>query len=332
MTDVHIISNEVNCYFAALLLAARGFRTAIEGRPGETTEIEVFGDRTTVHIHTTDQLDAAERIAIVAAEGEDLRTGIHTALASGQPDLFIVIGGGAAGVIESIEVAQDAGIDPGRVLNVSAFIWGGRLGAPVVLNSEKLGLLAAFLGDADEHVRSLAERAAPTLHLTEPLAVALSSLNALIHPVPMVLGATEVDRASDSRFFIDTFGDAVCRVAAQLDRERLTIGRALGLELPSFEAMLREYYSSEGIGGSDLCTLVNTFHAYQSQIIPHSFEHRYLSHELANNLSPMSELAKLLSLATPVLNSLLDLGTVLAGRDLREGSNDVASKLLQLRS
>lgn len=330
MTDVLIVSNELNSYFAGLVLAGRGFRVAIAGRPASSVDIDHFGERRTVELVELSDLDADVRVAMVAAEGEDLYSGVTQVLAAGRVDLLLIVGGGTAGVVDAYDVIERTGFDAAKVLVVSAFIWGGIPVEPVVLNSEKLGLLSGYLADPSPATAELGQTVVPTARIVDIVTVGLASLNAIVHPVPMILGATEIERGIESRFFIDTFGTGVSDVVVRLDAERVALGRALGRELPTFTEMLDTYYADEGISGTDVRERVNTFRAYQKAIIPHTFAHRYLTHEVAGNLAPMARLGVLLGVDTPVMNALVTLGALLSGADLTSRADAVAADFLQL--
>lgn len=330
MTDVLIVSSELNSYFAGLVLAGRGFRVAIAGRAADSVVVNHFGQLRTVELVDVGDLDAETRVAMVAAEGEDLYAGVTQVLAAGRADLLLVVGGGTAGVVDAYDVARRTGIDPAKVLVVSAFIWGGMPVEPVVLNSEKLGLLSGYLAEPSPETAELGAAVVPTARIVDIATVGLASLNAIVHPVPMILGATEIERGVESRFFIDTFGAGVSTVVDRLDAERVALGRALGRDLPTFAEMLDTYYADEGISGSDVRQRVNGFRAYQRAIIPHTFSHRYLTHEVAGNLAPMARLGALLGVDTPVMNALVTLGALLSGADLTRRADTVAADFLQL--
>ena len=330
MIDVFIVSEELNSYFAGLVLAARGFRVAIADREPGAVDVEVNEHRRTVRLVGPAELDGERRVAMVNAEGEGLRAGVSRVLSAGPTDLLVVFGGGTAGVVDALDAVGRNGFDAAKVLVVSAFVWGGILKDPVVLNSEKRGLLSGFLAEPDTTTAALAAEVVPTAEIVDIVSVGLASLNAMVHPVPMVLGATEVERGVESRFFVDTFGAGVSEVVTRLDAERVALGRHFGRVLPSFVDMLDTYYADEGISGSDLRERVNTFRAYQAQIIPHTFEHRYLTHEVAGNLAPMAKLGDLVGVETPVMDALVTIAAALSGRDLTTRANAVAEEFLRL--
>ncbi|MDV3127653.1 NAD/NADP octopine/nopaline dehydrogenase family protein [Mycobacterium sp. 21AC1] len=330
MTDVYIVSDELNSYFAGLVLATRGFRVAIAGRDPAAVEVDIDGRQRTAHLTEVAEFSGDRRVGMVAAEGEDLQAGVGRVLEAGPVDLLVVVGGGTAGVVEAVEMAERRGVDPATVLVTSAFIWGGKLQDPVLLNSEKLGLLSGFLAQPHADTVALAAEVIPTAKIVDIVSVGLASLNAIVHPVPMVLAATEIERGADSRFFIDTFGNSVSEVVVALDAERVALGRQLGRELPTFVDMLDTYYANEGISGSDVRERVNTFRAYQTQVIPHSFQHRYLTHEIAGNLAPMAALGDLIGVDTPIMDALVTIGSVLSGRDLNVRATAVAAEFTRL--
>ena len=327
---VHIVSGEPNCFYAALLLASRGFEVALEGSPARTVPATVFGRRHRVHLRAAGELSGSPRIGLVAAEGEDLAAGVSAVLGAGTVDLLVVVGGGAAGIVEAADVAHRHGIARSRVFVASAFVWGGRQGDPVVVDSEKHDILCGFLADPDPDAAALARRVVPTARVVDAVSVALAGLNGLVHPVPMLLGATEIERGTGARFFVDTFGDGVSAVAGRLDGERLALAARLGRTLPTFEQMLDSYYAAEGVHGTTLRERVNGLPAYQRAPIPGDFGHRYLTHELRANLAPMAAMADILGVEAPVTHALVVLGSILAGRDLGHGAAETGRRLLDL--
>lgn len=327
MASIVIRSDEANAVTTALLLAARNHRVCLLSSsvaPGEH-QFSHFGERRTVRLFRDDAMNIpAPKIGIVFAEGENVQAGVRSVLGSGHPDLLVIVGGGISGAVEAAETARDLEYDASRILLVGGFLVGGSVDSVTV---EKQGVLAGFLATGTPpRVLELARETFPQVSIDDGASVALSSVNALIHVPPMILNAMSIERGDDVRFYVEGFGDSVCRLIAALDADRLLLGAALGSILPPLEDLLDRYNGPAGMRGQTLREKVNGFLPYHSVKFPSSFRHRFLDHELRSTFAPMAELARTVGVDVPTIRSIVLLGEVLLDADLTSEAGLVARK------
>lgn len=331
MTNILIRSNEANAAATALTFAARShtvclLNTSVAEGPHD---FSFFGEKRTVVLHKVDELDVScPRVAIVFAEGEDVPAGVQSVVDLKTPDLLVIIGGGITAAVEAAEVARRLNFDVSRILLIGAFLVGGNASA---VRSEKQGVLAGFLSSGTpEYVRELAEKTFPQISLGNAFDVALSSVNALFHLPAMILNAMSVERGDDVRFYVEGFGDSVCRLLLELDADRIQLGTALGRDLLPIEELNDQYRGSFDNTGVSLREKVNAPLSTQSIKLPSSLHHRFLAHELRSTFAPMNELAHRLDVDARTLAAVVRMGEILVGSDFRLEAKAVAGKFLEL--
>ena len=324
MSNIVIASEDVNAAATALTLAARGHETVLLGStlPRGPHPFNLFGEQMIVELKGIEALDDGPTIGMVFAEGEDVAEGFSRILALCHPSLILIVGGGVAGVMAASRAASAHGFDDSRICAVSGFLVGGNAAA---VSSEKFGLVGGFIGRRpDPAAAALLRRTLPHLDIGSIVSAALSSTNALIHVGPMIFNAMSVERGDRVRFYVEGFGDAVSRLVAELDIERLAVGRALGAQLHSFESLMDRYYAPEGMQGSNLREKINTFHGYDAVALPETLRHRFLVHEIQSTFAPVVGLAALHGIPVPASSSVVHLGEILAGMSFAADGRSVA--------
>jgi opine dehydrogenase len=330
MVNVIIRSNEANAAATALTLAARDHYVCLlsdKVSPGPY-QFSYFGEPRNEVLRAVDELKAgAPVIGVVFAEGEDVQAGMQDVLRVASPQLMVIVGGGITGAVEAIEAARQFGLDTSSVLHIGAFLVGGNLSS---VRAEKHDVLAGFLGpETPDQLVELALATFPRLSLGNPAAVALSSINALFHVPPMLLNAMSVERAESIRFYVEGFGDSVCRLLLALDADRLRLGAALGLRLVPVQELKARYSGPDAPKGLNLREQVNTLSS-QTAALPSSFHHRFLRHELRSSFAPMAKLAAAVRVDVPTISSVVRLSEILLEEDILDHAARPAQEFLNL--
>lgn len=330
MVNVIIRSNEANAAATALTLAARDHHVCLlsdKVSPGPH-QFAYFGEPRNEVLHGVDDLEAgASVIGIVFAEGEDVQDGVQAILRVASPTLMVIVGGGVTGAVEATKAARRFGLDTSNLLHIGAFLVGGNLSA---VRAEKHDVLAGYLGpETPEHIMELAVSAFPRLSLGNPANVALSSINALFHVPPMLLNAMSVERAESIRFYVEAFGNSVCRLLLALDADRLRLGAALGLGLVPVQELKARYSGPDAPKGLSLREQVNTLSS-QTAALPSSFQHRFLRHKLRSSFAPMAALAAAVQVDVPTISSVVRLSEILLEEDLMDDATRPAQDFLNM--
>jgi opine dehydrogenase len=100
-----------------------------------------------------------------------------------------------------------------------------------------------------------------------------------------------------------------------LDRERMTVVRALGGEAKPIESVLCDYY---GVLGADFYETVRKVPAYRGSTAPKDFTHRYISEEVPTQIVPTCAIAHVLGVAAPMMEAMVALASAVAGEPFAE--------------
>ena len=155
------------------------------------------------------------------------------------------------------------------------------------------------------------------------LETGLSNLNAVFHPPGMIMNAGWIEHSSgDFLFYREGFTDAVGRVTAAVDAERMAIAKALGIAVSPFidvfyEAGLTSLAARESRDIARACKESEPNKTIKS---PSSLDHRYVHEDVGYGLVPMAALGALADVPAPTIGALVQLAGLAVGIDyVREG-------------
>ncbi|MBN1547564.1 MAG: NAD/NADP octopine/nopaline dehydrogenase family protein [Syntrophaceae bacterium] len=151
---------------------------------------------------------------------------------------------------------------------------------------------------------------------SDVLTISLANVNMIIHCPTVVLNAGRIeDTHGDFEFYWQGMTESVCRVMEKMDHEKILVGKALGLNLSSaLEYLLRLYPEEKGSSLHEFLTH-SMVHGGRGPNSPSSMSHRYLVEDTANGLVPLSALGTLVKIKTPVVDSIIQLASVMNQTD-----------------
>jgi opine dehydrogenase len=149
----------------------------------------------------------------------------------------------------------------------------------------------------------------------DALDVALTNAGTVIHPPLVLLNASAID---GGRFDIHASGTtpSVRRLIDIVDGERMAIRQSLGYPAPHYEqaTYYDEARAAEGLYGAGAkAKLVAS--GLWSEIL--TFEHRYVTEDVALGLPLFESTGRLAGVETPAVSGLISVFGALLGRDLR---------------
>lgn len=161
----------------------------------------------------------------------------------------------------------------------------------------------------------------PVKMVQNVLEAGLSSMNPIDHPPGTILNAGRIER-SNGEFYIYEEGmtPSVIRVMEQLDEERLKIGRLFGLNLMTIAELL--HTSGYGPKGSTW-EVLNGSVSLTPIKGPTSLNSRYLTEDIPYGLKTFASIAKNYELETPVMNSMITLGSILVDQTFEDNHRSV---------
>lgn len=185
---------------------------------------------------------------------------------------------------------------------------------------EELKLASLPSSDAEYIIEALKDVYPQLVKAENILETSLANLNPILHPLPVLLSSSWIEATKgDFRFYYDSITPSVAAIVEKLDLERMSIGKALGVEVVSVIDTLKKQY---GAKGKDLYEVVRSVSGYSTIKAPPNLESRLLSEDIPMGLVPMTELAKFVNIKTPIMDMVIDLSSEILNRDLiEEGRN-----------
>jgi len=181
--------------------------------------------------------------------------------------------------------------------------------------------IAAYPAGATERVlgaiRALYEAARPAANVLE---TGLTNLNPFIHPPTMLLNVGSMERGDRVLFYHEGVTPSVQRLADALDRERIALGKAFGIRLPSVAEVLLEHYGHQGARGSTYREVAGGNPVYRWSEMPSSVESRYLTEDIPMSLMPICALAEQVGTPSRVMRATITYAEHVVGRDLAAGA------------
>lgn len=147
------------------------------------------------------------------------------------------------------------------------------------------------------------------------LATSMENIGAVFHPALTILNAGWIEETKgDFEYYLQGITPSIAIVLERIDAERLAVARALGVGSASAREWL---YASYGSSGRGLYEAIRATEAYRDIKAPATIAHRYISEDVPMSLVPISSIGAMLGAATPTIDMIIELGSMLHGVDYR---------------
>ena len=176
---------------------------------------------------------------------------------------------------------------------------------------------AAFPGRHAERLHALVQPLYPEiLPAASVLETALSNMNAVFHPPGMLMNAGWIESTGGGfLFYREGITEAVGRVVAAVDAERLAIARALGVPARSFLDSFFEagLTTPEAHASGSIARACRESGPNATIRAPSSLDHRYVHEDVGYGLVPFAAFGRLAGVPTPTIDALVHLASEAAG-------------------
>ncbi len=136
----------------------------------------------------------------------------------------------------------------------------------------------------------------------------LDNLNWEVHPGPTIMNSGRIEGGIEFEYYID-FTPYQAKLVEKLDRERLALGRAYGLELRPFVQEFQYMYPQAK--GETVLQVLNGNPGYRGIKGPKSMEVRYLHEDVPYALMAMQSLGKIAGVPTPGIDAVITMARML---------------------
>jgi opine dehydrogenase len=263
-------------------------------------------------------LDGAELIYVVgpAFSTEPFGKAVAGKLHPGQT--VIVTPGSCGGALAFKQAAGLAVEDSSvRVAETHTLHYAVRLTEPgrvrVFLKLKAGNLLAALPGSETGAILEMIADVYPSMEPAQNvIQTSLQNANPVIHPAVSLCNSARIEGEGDFLFYEEGVSDSVGRIIESVDKERIAIGERLGIKVFSDPEMgMRQGYMLENNYGSGY----REAPGFLGITAQPRLDHRYINEDVGYGLVFMSQLGQQVGVATPTIDSLIRLASVLMNRD-----------------
>jgi len=225
--------------------------------------------------------------------------------------------GRTGGALEFANVLQEQGVTAKiRIAEAQSLIYACRISGPARARisgiKQQLGL-AAFPAAETSAVLEMVNPLYPQFHAADSvLDISFDNIGAVFHPGAVVLNATAIEAGQADEFYGD-MTPSVVQFLEAIDRERLAVARAFGVEIDSAREWLLKTY--KGVTGDTLYERIQSNKAYYGIKAPKSLKVRHIIEDIPTGLVPIASLGKLAGVPTPACHAIIDIGGILVERD-----------------
>ncbi len=348
VSSIAILGGGNGAFAAAADLKLKGFRIHLCEVPELAENIRDVRERGGIELETIGMPDVSSGFAPLDSIGTDPQEALrdaqvvlvvvpafaHQRFAAffapyvRQDQTIVFTPGGFGGSLELARVLVEMGVEHlPSLVETECLPYSGFKKTPtsVQVSGSKRGLkIAAFPGRDGEKVLATVQELYPTVQLiSNILETGLRNGNMIAHPPVMLLNAGRIESGQRFRFYWEGITPSVGQVIEQMERERMRVGQAVGLTLTPMREVFLGWYSRQGAHGETLSEVLSTNPVYEIDWAPDTLEHRFIVEDIPYGLVPMETLGRLAGASTSVTSSLIDLGSTMRGRNLRQEGRDL---------
>jgi opine dehydrogenase len=145
------------------------------------------------------------------------------------------------------------------------------------------------------------------------LKTSLDNIGAIFHPAITILNAGRIESThGEFEFYMDGVTPAVARVLEAMDRERVAVAAALGIRAMSAREWL---YIAYDAAGRSLYEAMQANIGYKGITAPPTTVGRYITEDVPMSLVPIASLGHHLEVATPVIDNMIHMASIIHETD-----------------
>ncbi|HNY84421.1 MAG TPA: NAD/NADP octopine/nopaline dehydrogenase family protein [Anaerolineaceae bacterium] len=203
------------------------------------------------------------------------------------------------------------------IAETETFIYASRSDGPAearIFSIKQSVPLAALPATANQTVLDLIRQPYPQyINGGNVLKTGLNNMGAIFHPALALLNAGWIEATfGDFDFYVQGATQSVARVLEVLDRERVTVASALGIQARSGLDWLSMAYDAHG---ENLYEAIHAHTGYAGIKAPGTLQHRYIFEDVPMSLVPIASLGKMVGVSVRVMDAIIRLACVIHSTD-----------------
>lgn len=293
---------------------------AIQDQAGITVDgaVEGFGPVELATTHLDQAVAGADIVMVVtpATAHRSLAAECASLLADGQ--VLFIHPGATGGALEFIKILKQQGCTADITLAESnSLLYACRSSAPgraSIFGIKKQLRVAALPASRNTRVLAMLNTAFPQMSAARNvLETGLDNPNAMMHPAPTLLNTSQIESGRDWLYYWDGITASIGAFVEAMDKERLALGAAFGLQLTPILQFYRQAY---GVRADTLSEAVKLNPAYEKVHGQKDLRTRYLLEDIPTGLVPMVSLGRALAVDVGRMETIIKLGEYILGEDL----------------
>ena len=146
------------------------------------------------------------------------------------------------------------------------------------------------------------------------------NIGSIFHPALCVLNAGWIEDDAEFQFYHEGATESVTHVLEKADNERVAVAEALGIRAITARQWFYMAYSTTG---SSIFEAMKKNPGYRGIMAPRTLMMRYIEEDVPFSLVPMSSVGKMLHVATPTIDALIHLASILNKKNYYEDGRTV---------
>ncbi|MEA4912334.1 MAG: NAD/NADP octopine/nopaline dehydrogenase family protein [Oscillospiraceae bacterium] len=156
----------------------------------------------------------------------------------------------------------------------------------------------------------------------------LQNIGMILHPVPILMNITRVERAEDFLFYKNAISPIVSLMLERIDAERVAVADALGVEVNTALEWMKSNYGS---GGDTLYEAIQQNPAYDDVYTPKRLDTRYIYEDISSGHVPVACIGTVVGVPTPNINSVILFASNVFDYDfMRRGRNSTKIDIINI--
>ncbi|UCG00437.1 MAG: NAD/NADP octopine/nopaline dehydrogenase family protein [Candidatus Heimdallarchaeota archaeon] len=155
------------------------------------------------------------------------------------------------------------------------------------------------------------------------LNTSFDNIGAIFHPTPLLLNIARCeDPKVNYRHYIDGVSPSVASFLEKMDKERVAVADAFGVQAITLQKWLNSVYGSSG---GSLCETIHNTKEYQNVMAPSTLNVRYIFEDIPTGLIPLSSFGEVAEVPTPFIDAIINLANCMFNKDYRSLGRTVES-------
>lgn len=178
-------------------------------------------------------------------------------------------------------------------------------------------LVATLPAEDNPRVCNVLKEAFPEIEEAKNIMVtSFDNTNPIFHPAPTLLSSSWVESGKDFLYYYEGISQSIGEFILGMDKERVNVGIALGLEYGvDLIETLKQYEIEYGVKGINISEVVKNVAAYSEILGPKTLKTRYIYEDIPTGLVPLVSLGKQLGVRVEKMELIIKLAEQLLNED-----------------